>query len=324
MPAASGALARHVQHARRMHHGRRFALPVSVFLAATAGCHRTSVPLPELSHVLFGDTADLVSRGAYIVRNAAVCGQCHAAEPRRDPDGPLSGGMEFKDWRIGTARAANLTPDTATGLGTWSDAEIVRALRNGQRKDGRLMTPVMPYEWLHLMSDRDAVAVARYLKSLAPIRHQVRQSPSIWLRLGRAFFLGAKAPVAVSEPPRSATAAYGGYVSRHVALCADCHTALTGLRSKPDRRRVFAGWADPPGVYPENPANITPDSATGIGLWSEQDFLTTLHSGVNPRGDSLHPFMPWRQVRRMTDTDLRAIYRYLRTVPPIQSHVPRR
>jgi len=301
--------------------GRFLILAVSGLAALALGCHRWSVALPPLSPVTVGDTTGLVERGEYVVRNAAVCGHCHAADAKGDPDGPLSGGMEFKDWRIGTARASNVTPDSATGIGAWSDAEIVRALRNGERKDGRLLAPVMPYEWFHQMSDRDALAVSRYLRSRPAVRHEVRQRPNIWFNLAKLFFLGPKGGTSATAPVRAASAEYGAYVSQHVALCADCHTPRSGLRSLPDRGRLFAGSARPPKGFPANPANLTPDSATGIGTWSEQDFLRTLRTGVNPRGDSLHPFMPWRQVRRMSDDDLRAIYRYLRTLPAISNAI---
>ena len=291
--------------------------------AAVVGCQRSHIPLPALTTATIGDTVGLVARGEYIVRNVAVCGQCHAEEPRRNRDGPLSGGMEFSNRRIGTARASNLTPDSATGLGAWSDAEIVRALRNGQSKDGRLLIPVMPYEWFHGMSDRDALAVARYLHGLPPVRNEVRQSPNFWFRLGKLLFLGPKPPISTAAPPQGATVEYGAYVSQHVALCADCHTPRSGIRAAPDRQRLFAGMTDPPGGFPANPSNLTPDSATGIGEWSEEQFLRTLRTGVNPQGDSLHPFMPWREVRRMSDGDLRAIYRFLRSVPSIHNEVPR-
>jgi mono/diheme cytochrome c family protein len=262
-------------------------------------------------------------RGEYIVRNVAVCGHCHAADPQHDVDGPLSGGLEFRDWRIGVARASNLTPDNATGLGTWSEAEIARAIRNGQRKDGRLLAPVMPYEWLHEMSDDDAFAVARYLKSLPPVRNEVTQSPSIWFKLGK-LFLGPKPAIAATAPPRGVTAEYGRYLSQHAGLCADCHTPRGGIRSTPDKNRLYAGMTNSPKDFPANPSNLTPDPATGIGRWSEADFLQTLRTGVNPSGNKLHPFMPWRQNGRMTDDDLRAIFRYLRTVPPIRNEVRRR
>jgi len=279
--------------------------------------------LPVLSEAAPSDT-NMVARGEYIVRNVAVCGQCHAADSERDLDGPLSGGREFKDWRFGTVRAANLTPDAATGLGTWSEAEIVRALRNGQRKDGRLLAPVMPYEWFHEMSDGDALAVARYLHNLPPVRHEVSQSPNVWFRLGKLLFLRPKAPFSGSAPSRGATAEYGGYLAQHVGLCADCHTPRGGIRSAPDKSRLFAGSANPPKGFPANPANLTPDTATGIGAWSEADFLQTLRTGVNPRGTSLNAFMPWPEIQRMSDDDLRAIYRYLRTLQPVRNKVPRR
>jgi mono/diheme cytochrome c family protein len=269
------------------------------------------------------DTGALIARGAYIVRNAAVCGGCHSAQPS-DPDGPLTGGLEFKDWRLGTIRAANLTPDSATGLGTWSDGEIVRAVRNGEAKDGRLLAPVMPYTWFREMSDGDALAVARYLKSLQPVRHQVRESPNLMFRIGKLLFLGPARGASESTPPRGPTVQYGAYLAQHVALCAECHTPRSGLRAAPDRRRLLAGDAHPPKDFPANPANVTPDRATGIGTWSERDFVGTLRTGVDPKGDSLNPFMPWRQFRRMTDADLVAIYHYLRVVKPIHHEVPRR
>ncbi|MBX6366264.1 MAG: hypothetical protein IRZ00_20660 [Gemmatimonadetes bacterium] len=303
--------------------GTRGALG-ALLAASAAACGGGHVPLPGLPASTVGDTTGLVARGEYIVRNVAVCGHCHAADPRRDADGPLSGGMEFRDWRLGTIRAANLTPDAATGLGEWSDAEVVRAIRNGERRDGAVLAPVMPYEALHAMSDRDALAVARYLRTLSPATHRVKSDHNLMFRIGELFFLGPLKGTTATAPARGATPAYGAYLALHVALCSDCHTPHTGLRSRPDEDRLFAGTDDPPKGFPANPSNLTPDSATGIGAWSEDDFLRTMRTGVNPKGDTLHPFMPWREYRRMTDDDLRAIYRYLRTVPPVRNAVPRR
>jgi mono/diheme cytochrome c family protein len=297
--------------------------PLLACCALVVSCHRVSMPLPPVTETVL-DTSGLVARGEYIVRNVAVCGGCHAADPRRSRDGPLSGGMEFKDWRIGTARASNLTSDSLTGLGAWSDAEIVRAIRNGLARDGRLLAPIMPYEWFSGMSDRDALAVARYLRSLPPVRKEVKQSHNFVFALARLFFLGPKGETRVSAPPRGPTAAYGGYLSQHVGLCADCHTPRRGIRSTPDRRRLFAGNASPPKSFPANPSNLTPDTATGIGTWTEAAFLRTLRTGVDPKGDSLHAFMPWREVRRMSDDDLRAIYIFLRSLPPVRNEVPPR
>src|SRR5690606_36215260 len=118
-----------------------------------------------------------------------------------------------------------------------------------------------------------------------------------------------------------ATAEYGRDLANHVGLCADCHTPRGGIRSTPERDRLLAGTNSPPDGFPANPSNLTPDPETGIGAWSEAEFLRTLRTGVNPRGDSLHAFMPWVQIGRMTDGDLQAIYRYLRTVEPIRNEI---
>lgn len=280
-------------------------------------CSHAQVPLPSLAAASTGDTS--VARGEYIVRSVAVCGHCHAAD-RNNADGPLSGGMEFKNWRIGTARASNLTPDPETGLGNWSEAEIVRAIRNGQRNDGRLIAPVMPYEWFHEMSDADALAVARYLKSLPPVRNPVKQGPSLAFKVGKLLFLRPlkNASVASPSPSPDDPVQYGAYLTQHAGLCADCHTQRTGLLQKPDRRRLFGGMTDPPEGFPVKPTNITPDPESGIGKWTEADFVRALRTGVRPNGETLHPFMPWHELRRMTDDDLHAMWVYLRTVPPVR------
>lgn len=298
-------------------------LGVTVLGGALQACGGGRVPLPDLSPASAGDTSGLIARGEYIVRDVAVCGQCHAADPRSGRDGPLSGGLEFRDWRLGKIRAANLTPDSVTGIGAWSEAELVRAIRTGVDDEGDVLAPIMPYAWFHGMSERDALAVARYLKSQPPVRHAVRDDHNLIFALGRPFIRAVKGS-AESAPPRGPTPEYGRYLANHVALCAECHTPRGGFRSTPRLDRLFAGTADPPKGFPANPANLTPDTATGIGRWSEADFIRTLRTGVDPRGDTLHAFMPWRQSGRMTDDDLRAIYRYLRTLRPIHNAVPMR
>lgn len=281
------------------------------------------IPVPAVPPTTTANMTADVTWGESIVRNVAVCGQCHAADPGHDVDGPLSGGREFHDRRTGTVRAANLTPDNETGLGLWSEAEIVRALRDGQRKDGRVLVPIMPYDWFHDMSNEDAFAVARYLKSLAPVRREVEQSHNLFFKLVTGHFLRPKSSVSAPAPTRAVTSEYGGYLAQHVGLCADCHTPRRGVRSMPDKSRLFAGDAHPPAGFPVNPSNLTPDRATGIGTWSEDDFLRTLRTGIDPKDYHLHSFMPWREIRRMPDDDLRAIYRFLRTLPPIHNPVPR-
>ncbi|HEX6747318.1 MAG TPA: c-type cytochrome [Longimicrobium sp.] len=301
----------------------RRLIALAAAITGSVSCGGGRVPLPQLSTSTVGDTAGLVQRGEYLVRNVSVCGHCHAANPR-NPDGPLAGGLPFRNWRLGTIHAANLTPDVETGIGGWSEAEIVRAIRNGNDREGHLLAPVMPYEWLAGLSDRDALAMAAYLKSQPPVPRRFKNRPVLVLHLAKALFLHPARTESPTSPPRGPTVEYGRYLADHVALCADCHTPRGGLQQKADKHRLYAGDATPPKAFPANPSNLTPDMETGIGRWSEDDFLRTLRTGVNPRGDRLHPFMPWREYRRMTDDDLRAIYRYLHSLQPIRNPVPRR
>ena len=292
----------------------RLSLPILLVVS----CRHAQIPLP-----LASAESVSVERGEYIVRSVAVCGHCHSGEPK-NADGPLSGGREFHNWRIGTARASNLTSDPETGLGSWSEAEIVRAIRNGQSRDGRLIAPVMPYEWLHGMSDADAFAVARYLKSLPPVRNAVQQSPNLAFKIGRGLLLQPKPAVQVPDPAHASSPEYGRYLAMHVGLCADCHTQRGGLLAKADMSRLLAGTSNPPKGFPANPSNITSDVETGIGGWTETQFIETMRTGVNPKGVRLHPFMPWPEMRRMSDADLLALYRFLKTTKAIRNEVTRK
>jgi mono/diheme cytochrome c family protein len=294
---------------------QRATILISILLAM--GCGHARIPLPT------APASASVARGEALVRNVSVCGHCHSGDPK-NADGPLSGGREFHNWRIGTARASNLTPDPETGLGAWSDAEIVRALRNGQSRDGRLLAPVMPYEWFHGMSDEDAFAVAHYLKSLPPVRNAVRQSPNLIFRIARGMLLAPKPAASIPSPAPAASPEYGRYLALHVGLCADCHTPRKGLLARADQTRLFAGTSNPPKGFPANPSNLTSDPETGIGRWSESDFVQTMRTGVNPAGIHLHPFMPWHEMKRMSDEELRALYLYLRTTTAIRNEVTRR
>jgi mono/diheme cytochrome c family protein len=305
-------LAMHVSPTpRHIARGLSFALFAAL---AALHCSHARVPLPQVPSADAMDARASVARGEYIVRNVSVCGGCHSSDAK-NPDAALSGGKEFRNWRIGIARAPNLTSDTETGIGAWSEAELVRAIRNGVRRDGRLLAPVMPYEWFHRMSDADAFAVARYLKSLPPVHNEVRPSPNLVFRIGKVLFLHAQPAMPVSAPPPGRTAAYGSYLAQHVGLCAECHTPRTGLLQKPDRSRLLAGVPHPPPDFPARPSNLTPDPETGIGRWSEADFLQAIRTGKDPDGNAIHPFMPWPELKRMSDDDLRAIYAYLRTLP---------
>ncbi len=155
-----------------MHH-----LPKIIFaLAATlgvAGCGPAGGSAP--ADAAAKGPADPVRHGEYLAR-IMDCAGCHnegsfSPEPGK---GPLQGGtVGFEVPGLGIFYPPNLTPDPDTGLGTWSEPQIVEAIRAGRRPDGRELAPAMPWRAYSAMSDADAAALAAYLKSLPPVRRQV-------------------------------------------------------------------------------------------------------------------------------------------------------
>src|SRR6059058_5525208 len=120
-----------------------------------------------------------VERGRYLVTTIAACGNCHT--PRNADKKPvagreLSGGFEFEEPGLGQIVGTNITPDAETGIGQWSEAEIVTALRDGKRPDGTLIRPPMPIPVYRQLSDNDAAAIAAYLKSVKPVRNKIGEA----------------------------------------------------------------------------------------------------------------------------------------------------
>jgi mono/diheme cytochrome c family protein len=118
-----------------------------------------------------------VQHGEYLVNALASCGHCHTPLKRGRPDASrtMAGGTEFKgNW--GVSYAANLTPDRETGLGEWTDQQIIRAIRNGIDDNGEKLTPPMPYANYHRITDRDIRDIVAYLRSLKAVRNQVPET----------------------------------------------------------------------------------------------------------------------------------------------------
>ena len=118
----------------------------------------------------------LVERGQYLA-HIMDCGGCHhtgAFTPQPNLETPLAGSqIGFEIPGMGVFYPPNLTPDKETGLGTWSDAEIITAFTTGVRPDGRQLSPAMPWmSYAHITAD-DATALVAYLRSLKPVKHKV-------------------------------------------------------------------------------------------------------------------------------------------------------
>jgi mono/diheme cytochrome c family protein len=258
-------------------------------------------------------------RGAYLVDAIAGCGNCHT--PKDKSGQPLagaylSGGYGF-DEPFGHAVASNITPDPETGIGKWTIDQIAFALRNGKRPDGTTIGPPMPFPFYQNLSDRDARAMAVYLKEqVKPVRHEVARS-QFKFELPAAYW----PPVGHIEAPDPADKiAYGRYLAGPVAHCMECHTPRQG--PKLDTEHLGAGgreFADSsnPGARTVS-RNITPDPESGIGRWSDADVKRAILVGKRPDGTPLSRTMPSEFYAKMSSDDVNAIVAYLRTLPPVK------
>ena len=245
-------------------------------------------------------TAEQIARGNVIVRSEALCSGCHAAS--------LGGNATFPN-----VPAPNLTND-ATGIGEWTDQEVMNAIRNGVDDEGRHLNPVMPYWLFHNMSDADALSVVAYLRSVPPVVAAIgTANPEV----------AAVTPLAPSSLPDTtlastdpdyAAALRGKYLVSGVAQCVRCHSPA----GQPPTAGFFSGVA-PTSSTQIFASNITPDVTTGIGGWTVADVVTALKVGTNKDGRTLCGSMPSaaKGYGGMSDADARAIGVYLTTIPAV-------
>ena len=147
---------------------RRLALMTVLAAALVSGGCALLRPSPERPEV---------ARGRYLVEGIGACGNCHTPKgPQGDLSGKhLAGGFEITE-DFGVAVSSNITPDRATGIGDWSDAEIINAIREGRGRDGHLLGPPMPFFWYAWLTEIDARAMVAYLRTVAAVVNPVARS----------------------------------------------------------------------------------------------------------------------------------------------------
>ncbi len=259
---------------------------------------------------------DVVARGEYLVR-AGGCFSCHTAAGGQ----PLAGGRALAT-PFGTFYSPNITPDPDTGIGRWTDAQFLRALREGVRPDGANYFPVFPYPSFTGITDSDALAIKAYLYSVPAVRQDNRPHdvvfPFSWrfLQTGWKLLFFTPGPFQPA-PERSAAYNRGAYLATALAHCGECHTPRNFFGATRSGQRLSGTSDGPDGQLVPN---ITPDPGTGIGKWEKSDVVELLKTGTTPEQSKVKGAMRETVqdgLKYLSDADLEAIADYLFAQPPI-------
>ena len=266
----------------------------------------------------------LVEQGEYLAR-AGDCVACHTAVGGK----PFTGGLAIKS-PIGVIYSTNITPDPAQGIGGYSLEEFANALRQGVRKDGRTLYPAMPYPSYSRLNNDDIKALYTYFMEGVKAEPTVNKETEIpwplsmrWpLRVWRGLFAPEAKPFdphVYSDPQ----VARGSYLVQGLGHCGSCHTPRgMAMQEKALGEQqgehwlaggtVIDGWSVP---------NLGADRYNGLGNWSEDELVAYLKTGRTDRTASFGPMtdvISW-STQYLTDTDLQAIAKYLKTLPARQS-----
>lgn len=257
-----------------------------------------------------------IARGAYLAE-AGGCDRCHTEAAPGAP--AYAGGYRFNT-EFGVITSPNITPDRATGIGGWSEADFIRAMRWGIAPDDSHYLPTFPFPYYNRLTERDLADIKAFLDSLPPVPRPGLQGAgamALWQR-ARAALAVAATPLPGpwrEDPAKDAAWNRGAYLAATLGRCDDCHTPRSVLGT-PDAARFYAGGRDPNG---RRAPNITSDPKAGIGHWSADDIVTMLTDGTTPNFDEVGGSMAQivKNTARLTEEDRRAVAVYLKSVPPV-------
>ncbi|KJV32898.1 c-type cytochrome [Pantoea sp. SM3] len=259
-----------------------------------------------------------IERGRYV----AIASDCTACHTMPESKLPLAGGYSIST-PFGGIYASNITPDSETGIGSWTERDFFRAVRHGKGKEGEHLYPAMPYNAYVKLTDQDMHDLWMYLRSVKPIHYQVPETNLGFpynIRLAMMgwnllFFRNAGFQI---DSSKSAEWNRGAYLVEGPEHCAACHTAknlIGGDSSDYLQGGNLGEWHAP---------DITPNPHTGIGSWSEQQVVDYLKLGSNHVAVASGPMAEavTNSTQHLTDADLRAITVYLKQVPASTTTLP--
>lgn len=271
----------------------------------------------------------LLERGRYLVTTVMACGNCHTpkdAEGRPVPGRELSGGGVAVDIPPFAVTSANITPDIETGIGSWTDNEIRRAITHGERPNrgpqaGKPLAPVMAANFFKALLPRDGDAIVAYLRSVPAVRNPL---PAPVYRAPVRHEPFAEADRGFTEREMQDPVRRGAYLAT-IAHCLECHTPMDkgvlqfdtalGTGGRPFLPAFIKGL--PEGWKGSASRNITSHPELGLRGWTDAQIKRAITQGVGRDGRRLQEPMAYAWYAGMRDEDLDAIVAYLRSLPAL-------
>lgn len=253
-----------------------------------------------------------LERGSYLVNTIMTCGNCHS------PKGPpnvvagkdFSGGLRFNVPGAFDVTAPNITPDKATGIGTWSSADIKKLLLTGVPKDGKPIA-VMPTGFYGILLPADLDAIVDYIQSVKPVSNKV-PAPIYHVPIEQEVIPWAKKPI---DPADLKDKVKRGFYLATIGHCMECHTPRE--KGRLVLSEMGAGGQEFPGPWGVSVSrNITSSKTKGIGAWTDAEIKRAITQGIDKDGKKLNPPMGFSYYSHMTDADLDDLIAWVRTVPP--------
>jgi len=266
-----------------------------------------------------------VERGRQL--SAMLCNDCHLNSKTQK----LTGRRMDEISQFGTVYSRNITNDPVHGIGKMTDGQLYYLLRTGVRPDGRFL-PIMAK--LQKMSDEDIQSVIAFLRSdnqwvQADPTPDVDSKYSFLAKFLTNMKLIKPMPFynSVPEPDTTDKVKWGEYVCLYRVECYTCHSKdfTTDDFINPEKSKGFFGGGnkfDMPDGSTIYSLNITMDDETGIGKWTEDQFVKAVTTGIVPNGPALRA--PMKPYVYLSDGEARAVYAYLKTIPKIKNKVDRK
>src|SRR6478736_3487489 len=269
--------------------------------------------------------AALLKKGEYLAR-AGDCIACHTAREGKT----FAGGLPMKT-PFGTIYTSNITPDPATGIGTWTSDQFYQMMHNGRFPDGGLVYPAMPFASYTKVTRQDSDAIFAFLRSVAPVRQPNRPHDLTFPFNNRSLIIGWRTLFFTEgeykpEATKSAEWNRGAYLVQGLGHCGMCHTAINALGGSSESQAFEGGLIPMQNWYAPS---LTSNKEGGLGDWSIEDISDLLRTGISKRGAVYGPMadVTYNSLQYMTEADTRAMAVYLKslgqeTPAPVTSNVP--